>query len=252
MTDTRRGNWPAPGWLVHDILPGARVREVRAMPALSVTVEAELDRLWNVAQERAGGLLFNGRVFCTDEIGADLVSGHWTEYRRTVAQMQRPDLFDVLRLRPTAVGGALLAPDGVVFGRRPERAVYQAGMWQLPPAGNLDISCAEPDGTVDFTRHVLTELREEMGMDAGAVRVRGPLCMVEHSGSHVLDIGVALETDLDAAAIARAHAAAPDAEYDVLRIVKPEALAAFLASEGPAVTPQAHAFLARMGLLDAA
>lgn len=47
--------------------------------------------------------------------------------------MARHDLFAVLGQRSLAVGGVLRGPDGVVFGRRPDRAIYQAGEWQLPP-----------------------------------------------------------------------------------------------------------------------
>jgi hypothetical protein len=150
-----------------------------------------------------------------------------------------------------AVGGAIRGPDGVVIGQRPARAVYQAGMWQLPPAGSIDTGAAAADGTtIDFTRQVLTELAEELGMAAHTVRIARPLCIVEHAGSHVCDLGVMIETHLTAEEIAVCHARAPDAEYGTLRVIPLAELDGFVTAAGASLTPQARVFLTRMGLLD--
>lgn len=162
--------------------------------------------------------------------------------------MHNLDLYSVLKLRPTAVGGVISGPDGVVLGQRPASAVYQAGLWQLPPAGSLDDGMARDDGTVDFARQLLAELREEVGLTAEDVQVLGPLCLVEHAGSHVLDLGMGMTTRLDAAAILAAHRGASHAEYATLHVVPREALGGFLAERRESVTPQALVFLARMGL----
>ncbi len=116
-----------PGWHVHAVAAGVRLFIARAMPALPAALDAEVDRLWAVAQGRMNEKLFNGRVFTADAITAGLISGHWTEFRRIVAQMDRPGLFGELGLRPLAVNGVVHGPDGVVFGRRPTGAVYQPG-----------------------------------------------------------------------------------------------------------------------------
>jgi 8-oxo-dGTP pyrophosphatase MutT (NUDIX family) len=240
-----------PGWWVHDIAPNVRVRIVRAMPDLSAALDAEIDRLWVAAQARMGGKLFNGRVFSADVITADLLAGHWTEFRRIVAQMDRPDLFAGLGLRPLAVNGIVHGPDGVVFGRRPAGAVYQPGQWQLPPAGSVDDGAARPDGAVDILAAVLTELREELGLPPDAVCAPQPLAVVEHAASHVLDLGIALRTALTAAEIRTAHAAAGNAEYAALEVVAIVGLPGFLARVADDLTPQAPVFLARMGALPA-
>src|ERR1700736_3072236 len=117
------------------------VRVVRAMPELSPDTDAVVEELWQAACQRgaAGGAgrLFNGRVFSADTITPHLVTGHLTEFRRIVAQMERPGLLS-LGVRPLAVCGVLRCADGVVVGRRHQAAIYQAGMWQLPPAGSVD------------------------------------------------------------------------------------------------------------------
>jgi hypothetical protein len=218
------------------------------MPPLPVALEREIDRLWLAAQRRMHGSLFNGRVFSADNIGPCCTHGHWTEFRRIVAQMERPALFAELGLRPLAVNGILRGPDGVVFGRRPEGAVYQPGQWQLPPAGSVDDRAGRNDGSVDAVAALLAELGEELGLASTAVRVSPPLALVEHAGSHVLDLGIALSTELPAAAIRAAHARAGNGEYAALEIVAAAELPTFLTAVAGTLTPQAAVFLARLGL----
>ncbi len=237
-----------PGWRVHDVAPDLRLRIVRDMPELPAALNAEIDRLWAAAQVRMHARLFNGRVFSADAIAPDLVVGHWTEYRRVVAQMDRPELFAELGVRSLAVNGIVHGPDGVVFGRRPAGAVYQPGLWQLPPAGSVDDGAARPDGTVDMRAAVLSELREELGLAADAVRLCPPLAIVEHADSHVLDLGIALATTLRADEIRAAHVAAGDAEYAELEVVAVAELPAFLVAVTGHLVPQSRVFLHRMGV----
>jgi 8-oxo-dGTP pyrophosphatase MutT (NUDIX family) len=236
-------------WREHAVAPTVACRIVRAMPALPASLEAELDGLWAAAQARMGGRLFNGRVFSADAIGRDRIEGHWTEFRRIVAQMDRPGLFDALGVRPLAVGGLILGDGFVVFGRRPEGAVYQPGEWQLPPAGSVDPSAASGEHP-DPLRQLYAELEEELGLPAAAVTAPRALAIVEHPGSHVCDLGIALRTHWEAAAIRAAHAAHGNGEYDALELVPPAELETFLARHAGRVTRQAPVFLARAGLLE--
>lgn len=244
-----------PSWTVHPIEPDVRVRVTRPMAPLPAALEAEIDRLWAGVQARTGNALFNGRVFSADVITPRLICGHWTEFRRIVAQMNRNELHALLNIRPLAVGGVIHGPDGVVFGRRPGRAVYQAGEWQLPPAGSVDRSAERDEGAVDIVGQVLAELGEEVGLDREAIGTIRPLCIVEHAkhgvGSHVLDLGIGLATGLSAAEIQAAHAARGNGEYAPPLTVVPRAgLARFVAEAGPLVNIQAPVFLRRLGLLE--
>jgi hypothetical protein len=241
------------GWTTHDIAD-PRLYVTRKMPALPAALEAEIDRLWDAAQARTGGALFNGLVFSADVITRHLICGHWTEFRRITAQMARPELHTLLGIRPLAVGGVLHGPDGVVFGRRPARAIYQAGEWQLPPAGSLDPTALGAGGRVDVVAQILAELREEVGLEAEAIDDIRPLAIVEHAvdgeGSHVLDLGIGLRTRLTAAEIQARHAAHGNGEYaPPLTIVPVPDLPRFLAAGGPLVNLQAPVFLRHLGLL---
>jgi len=156
------------------------------------------------------------------------------------------ELFAELGLRPLAVNGIVHGPDGVVFGRRPTDAVYQPGQWQLPPAGSVDAGAARPDGTVDMLAAVLTELREELGLTPDTVCASQPLAIVEHAGSHVLDLGIVLRTVLTAAQIQTTHTVIGNAEYAGLEVVAITDLPGFLARVASDLTPQTPVFLARM------
>jgi hypothetical protein len=232
-------------WLVHEVAADVRFRVVRPMPPLPPALDAEVERLWGAAQRRLGGRLFNGRVFSADVITPQLVCGHWTEFRRIVAQMDRPGLHPLLGLRSLAVGGVVICPDGVVFGRRPADAVYQAGEWQLPPAGSVDASVAGPEGSVDVLRQFFGELREELGLEADAVGPPRLLCLVEHPGSRVLDLGIAVRTELSAAAIHAAHQAHGNGEYRTLIVVPKSELPDFLRRATGSLNGQAKELLRR-------
>jgi hypothetical protein len=185
-------------FVVHELSAALSVRVTRPMPSLPAALDAEVEALWHTACARVAaggaGALFNGRVFSADTIAPHLITGHLTEFRRIVAQMERPALFDALGVRPLAVCGVLRCAAGVVFGRRHAGAIYQAGMWQLPPAGSVDTNAVAADGAVALGRQLFTELREELGLTPDDVDLPVPLCVVEHPGSHVCDLGMALRS----------------------------------------------------------
>lgn len=240
-------------FVVHELEPVVRVRVVRPMPALSATLDATVETLWRAAAARVAaggaGTLFNGRVFSADAITPAAITGHITEFRRIVAQMEDPVLFGALGLRPLAVCGVLRCADGVPVGRRHPAAIYQPGMWQLPPAGSVDPGAVDADGRVDLHAQVLTELAEELGIAAGQASVVRPLCVVEHPGSHVSDVGIELATPLTGAQVLDAHRRHGNAEYDPLRFLPFGDIAGFVAGAGDALVPPAREFLRRAGLL---
>ena len=240
------------GFVVHEVAPDVVVRVERAMPELPSAVDREVERLWQAASRRVAdggaGRMFNGLVFSADTIAPHLISGHLTEYRRVVAQMERPALFAELGVRSFAVCGVLRCAGGVVVGRRHRAAIYQAGMWQLPPAGSVDAAAVAADGTADLRRQLLRELHEELGLASDAVGEPRPLCVVEHPGSHVSDLGMALVTKLSAKAVLAAHRTHGNGEYEQMRVVAEARLPAFLAEVGEVLVPPAREFLIRAGL----
>jgi 8-oxo-dGTP pyrophosphatase MutT (NUDIX family) len=240
-------------FLVHPVNPDLEVRVTRAMPPLSPALEARIDPIWTAAAARVeaagAGKLFNGQIFSIDTFAPGRITGHMTEYRRHIAQTEENALFGDLGIRSLAACGVLRRADGIVLGRRAAGAIYQPGMWQLCPAGSVDAGALRADGSMDYQAQLLTELQEELGLDPGSVGTVTPLCLVEHPGSHVTDLGMAVTTTLSANAILRAHRARGNAEYNPLRIVPVSELPAFISWAGASLVAPAPLFLACAGLL---
>jgi hypothetical protein len=209
------------------------------MPVLDPATDAAVTAHWEVAA--AGRALFNGRVFSADTITPGTLAGHWTEYRRIVAQMADPGLISVLRIRSLAVCGVLCCPDGIVVGRREPRSVYQPGLWQLPPAGSVDHGAGRPGGA-DWRHAILAELQEELGMPPESAARLTPFCLVQHP-TGVLDLGIRIDTAMSATEILARHTSLGDGEYDQLRIIPQADLIGTIESEGETLVPAATLFL---------
>jgi len=227
---------------VTDVPPGVQARIVRDMPLLDPALNAIVERHWQAACARHA--LFNGRVFSADRYGPDGLEGHWTEYRRVVAQMADPALRASLGVRSLAVCGALCCPDGIVAGRREAGLVYQPGLWQLPPAGSVDHGSAR-DGGADLRAALLSELQEELGLSADVVTAIRPLCLVEHP-TGVLDLGMQITTGLPGHALLAAHRARGNGEYAELAVVPAADLPGWIAARGGTAAPTLHALLQRI------
>ncbi len=238
-----------PGWSVHPLAATVTARVSGTHAPLEAGRMADIERHWLAAQAGSGGALFNGAVFSVDDITPTHLRGHMTEYRRVLAQFRDPALFATLRLRPLAVCGVVLSPDGVLFGRRHGGAVYQSGLWQTPPAGNVDGRAVRAGGEVDLAGQLFTELREEIGLGRDAITAFRPLALIEHAETHVLDLGFLLSTRLGAGAIIAAHAGEGNDEYEALRLVQPADLPAFLARMGGEIVPSVPILLHAAGLL---
>jgi hypothetical protein len=212
--------------------------------SLSASVESEVDSLWLAEQRQRKVPLFNGSIVSAVEILPVGILGRAVEYRHWVAQRARPELFDVLHVRPIAVSGLLECADGTVFGRRGVEMMQDAGLWELVPSGGLDAR-NRAAGEVDYRAQCMMELREEIGIDSDQVSSVRPFCLVEDLDAHVLDIGVAMESALVADAVLRAHRTAASKEYDELRVVPRAALAEFGRSESSQLVRVSAALLAR-------
>ncbi len=101
----------------------------------------------------------------------------------------------------------------------------------------------------DLRRQLVRELGEEQGLPPEAVGKPLPLCIVEHPGSHVVDLGLALITSLIADMVLAAHRSTGNAEYEEMLVVPEARLAAFLAEVGEGLVPPAREFLVRAGLV---
>jgi hypothetical protein len=240
-------------FIEHPITPTVEVRVTREMPPLSAELEAQIDRLWDRAAARveAGGAapLFNGRIFTIDHLTPSRIDGHMTEYRRQVAQMEDNALYEQLGIRPLAVVGVTRCADGIVVGRRHAGAVYQPNMWQLCPAGSVDADALRADGTIDLQFQILGELAEELGVTAEVTDLK-PLCLVEHPGSHVSDLGMAITLKLRDWEIISAHRVSGNREYQTVSVISEDRLDWFIDFAGATLVPPATLLLRQAGLFE--
>lgn len=149
----------------------------------------------------------------------DGITARIVEYRHFIAQRAQPALFAALQIRPLAVSGVLECPQGLVIGRRAATLTQDAGLWELVPSGGLDPNTAVAGNKADCTAQILIELREETGLEADQVFGLSPFCLIEDDDSHVIDIGIAMATTLDAAQLAQIHRAGASSEYAELGVV---------------------------------
>lgn len=218
---------------IHKFSQKTKIQVLGVAPVLSNELETEIERLWQAAQSRQDNALLKGLILSATDIELERIVCHIVEYRRFIAQMASPDLFDALRVQPLAVSGILICADGIVFGRRAASTTQDAGLWELVPSGGIDAGEVNEEGQVDFLAQILNELREETGIDQDKVAKVMPFCLIEDRISHVLDIGIILEVPtLSFEAVYQIHREAGSGEYDELKIVPRRDLTEFIERTG--------------------
>ena len=236
------------GYRAMPVAPDIAVELLPGTVAVPGGLEPVIGAAWAAAQARAGGCLFNGRVFSVTEFVPHRIAGQLVEYRLVVAGYADPALAAALRLRPLSVCGVLRMPDGILFGRRQAGATYEAGLWQTPPAGSVDAGAVRA-GRVDTVGQIRTELAEEIGLDWARITACRAITLVAHAATGVHDLAFLLETAAPFADVVACQAATGCGEYSELRAVPEAALAGFVAAERTRLVPAAPLFLQALGLL---
>jgi len=203
-------------------------------PALRRSLEQEVEEIWQAERACRGSALFNGPLFSVEEITPHAVAGRFVEFRRYLAQERRPELFTELRIQPLAVTGLLQNAEGLFFGYRSSAVALQPDCWELIPSGGVDRTTLTETGQIYPAGHVLTELQEEVGLNAAAVAPPRLLCFSEDLDHHIFALTWELKTHLDRTAILHAHAALPHPEHAEITFVRWADLVGFLA-QGPDV-----------------
>jgi hypothetical protein len=242
-------------WRTYPVLKDIGFHVVRSMPQLTVQVQAEVEREWE--QARLGHpSLFNGAVFTADFITPGRIDGHWTEFKRVVAQMRAPSLVRQIALRPVSVCGVLLCcpqekigqrcQRSVIFGRRAANSLFQPSLWQLAPGGSLDRSSLNESGQPDWRRQIIAELREEIGVPEEAITHATPICMVEYPKSHAVELGIALHCQYTDASVVACHRRDGNGEYAELMKVPLDTIGDALLSLVSELSPSVSHILASL------
>jgi hypothetical protein len=199
--------------------------------ALPPYLENVVEEIWQAERRRRGSKLFNGTLFSVDKLSETTVTGCFVEYRRFVAQVQRPGLFAELQVRPLAVTGVLQNADGIFFGLRNAEMAQQPSCWELIPAGGIDDSTLT-DGRIEPQEQMLAELEEEVGIDRALVEPPRLVAFCEEPEHHVFDLVWELKTSLENKDITMAHGKLGVSEHVDVRCVCWKDLDEFLA-DGP-------------------
>ena len=141
-----------------------KVRLGGKTPSPSPEVLERVATIWEAEKSKRGKALFNGSLFSIDSVSPTEITGWLAEYRWFLAQRRDPALRRALCVHPLGVTGVLCCADGVVLGRRAGSVEMDAGLWELVPSGSVDGSVTGPDGEIDLRGHLLTELKEEIGI----------------------------------------------------------------------------------------
>lgn len=190
-----------------------KINSVSCKKKYSSRLENEVNTIWE-KKKRQFPKLFNGRVFNVEQLTPSVIDGYWTEYKYVLAQTERPDLYPELSIKSLAVIGLIQCPQGFVLGKRTVRSVYLPGYWQSPPAGTVESRDGE-DNTNLLTQ-LYAEAQEELGVSQNNLFNPRILSATEHSNTHIIDIGILVETKLSFQEIQALWLKNNNPEYDEL------------------------------------
>ena len=146
-----------------------------------------IDQIWNDESKKRGIHLTNGTLLSLLRIDQTTIWVRNAEYREFISQLINPDLFDILNVKPVAVTGFMVIDERIlVFGQRSKYCTQDPEMWELVPSGGLSDS-------TDAKVQILTELREELGIDSSMIYEIEPFCLIEDKKSHVVDICIQMK-----------------------------------------------------------
>jgi hypothetical protein len=207
---------------------------------LSRSLQREVDEIWQTERAWRGSTLFDGPLFSVEEFFPPTVVGRFVAFRRYLAQERRPELFSELRIQPLSVTGLLQNAEGLFFGYRSSAVALEPDCWELIPSGGVDRSTLTETGQIHPAGQILTELKEEVGINAAAVVSPRLICFSEYPLHHTFELVWELETALDRAAILSAHATLSHREHAEITLVRWADLEAFLARPDAVVQSSRH------------
>ena len=197
-------------------------------PTLSEELKDQIENIWMAQQNKKRRKLYNNYIISAVCVSKECIHCCLVEYKYFIAQHTQPNLYKFLKVRPVAVSGLLICDDGVVFGRRNKSTTQDAGLLELVPSGGIEYNQKQNSINVDYINQILIELKEETGIERESIINMYPYCLIENELSHVIDIGIAIETNLDKKNINDLHKKKSTDEYDVLQIVSDSDLYKFI------------------------
>jgi hypothetical protein len=202
----------------------------------------EIEALWGRATSNPETQLTNGELFVLAAIGPERLTIRPSEYRYAVARRMQPALVARgLEVRPIAVTGVVCCADGVLLGHRSSWVANDSGLWEPFPSGGLDRP--DPVGQIH------TEFEEELGLGAETIARIDCRGVIEDLETGICDIVFRIEVSAQKSEIVTAHGSIEMPEHDVICVMPPNQLNAFVEQHREEVLPVLEPMLSMVGLL---
>jgi len=234
----------------HDLSPNFTIRVQGDAESLDDSIGPKVEALWLEQSQDGDACLVNRRIFSLVDWSPSVLNGHFTEYKRYVAQSLHPMLYEFLRIRPLAVTGCLNCKDGIVFGLRGPDVWQYPNTWELVPSGSIDCTAQVTKELINPVFQILKELSEEVGISIPTESVTTNCFLIEDQRSRVVDLVFSLNSDLSAEQVCDAHAAKASDEYVRLEIVPVNSLPAVIAGNRLTIADASVVILQRLHLLE--
>jgi NUDIX domain len=218
-------------------------------PVLPPDLEREVERIWQEASAQDAPRLFNGQIFSLDESIGNPPRGRFIEYRRFYAQFRYPELFSGLKVRALSVCALLVTKDGVVWGQRGADSAQKPGCWELIPCGAVDLTSRTPERRLDLRTQILSELNEELGLEARNLVEATPIAFFTDTTHHIHFYAFKLFTELTKTEITSAFEKGIPREHSRLKIVPNSQLDGFISTDALELGEVSRYLLAQAGLL---
>jgi hypothetical protein len=162
----------------------------------------EIELAWEREQEKRNKKLFNGNILnlaIIEQQDANnlILKCHPIEYKHYLAQRAGIDL----GITPLAVSGIVFYRENnskiFYVGKRSEVVTQYPGYYEFIPSGSIDANDLIPNQPVDFSKQLIIELKEELGVSLEKIKSYKAFCLVYDETDNVYDIGIEIEVIKD-------------------------------------------------------
>lgn len=159
----------------------------------------DIELAWEKEQERRNKKLFNGNILNLAIIKQQttdkrlVLQCHTVEYKQYFAQRSGIDL----GITPLAVSGIVFYQENnskiFYVGKRSETVSQYPGYYELIPSGSIDAKNLVPNQPVDYSKQLIIELKEELGVPLEDIKSHKAFCLIFDEIDRVYDIGIEIE-----------------------------------------------------------
>jgi hypothetical protein len=214
-------------------------------PAFSIPEQKRknVEMIWQAEKARRGDFIYDAPLLFLQEKNEKTIRSRFIQYKDFIALRRRPDLFDNQVVHTLGVSGLLISENCVFFAKRAHHVTGYAGWHELIPSGGIDETFAQGDGSIDFTRQLTLELKEEAGIDERHLTSKRPFVLIFDEADQTWDICVECMMSLPVDDAMKVIKRAKQNEYVDPVAVKIDDLSRFIAERKGKVVPTTLAML---------